>query len=54
MLSKKGFKIETAKTEKDSTSIKKVKNRSDIYIEGSDNRNIDIKDIESSKIQIAK
>ena len=57
MLSKDGFVIETDKSdglEKDTTSVKKIKSKSDIYVESPDNRNIDVEDVESSKVRIKK
>jgi len=56
-LSSKGFGIETdqsLKTEKDRTSVKNIKNKSDINLESPENRNIEVEDIENSKVKIKK
>jgi hypothetical protein len=56
-LSSRGISIETKKkepTEKDRTSVKNVRSKSDVDLESPKNRNIQVEDIEQSNIKIKK
>lgn len=54
-LTKKGLSVESDNsTSKDETKIKKIRNQSDLDVESPENRNIDIRDVDNSKIKIKK
>lgn len=53
-LSSKGIEVESGNEEKTSTRVKRVKNKSEIKIDSPENRDIDIEDIDGSKITINK
>lgn len=53
-LTSKGIEVESGNEEKTKTDIKRVKNKSELDIDSPENRDINIEDIDDSKISINK
>ena len=53
-LSKDGFNLESDNSQKTITNVENIKNQSEIDLDSPENRDIHIKDVDNSKINIKK